>query len=138
MLCCSNVILHSYSFQICSLEFLCREALSLIFFLSLFNYLVMSVWTSGYLYYSMDHKLIWLFILFLKLFSIWSLVTLSGWLLCLFNLPMSFFEHFPYESQAWAVPILQVPLVLLLESGIQKPRSGSIFIIYLSSLSLLY
>jgi len=74
-----------------SLREICLFFLIYLLFLQSF----ISVWTCGYLFYTLDYNPI-LFVLLLKSFQHWPLGALLDWFLCVFDMPpvALFFEHF--------------------------------------------
>lgn len=72
-----------------------RAVLSPLVFIYFFKYLFISVWIHGYLFYSIGYNpKVSLFIFLLKFPQTQLLVNCTSWLLCLFKIPLSFFEHF--------------------------------------------
>lgn len=77
---------------------LCRKLSSLLH-LFLITYSFISVWTRGYLFYSIGHNTMTLiYILLLKPFQLWPLGALSYWLLCFFNVPHPFLTFWHWKT----------------------------------------
>lgn len=98
------------------LEFYCKKQLP--FSIYLFIYLLISVWTHGYLVYAMGYKpLLSSLILSLKFYQIWPSGDLSGWLLCPLRYTLIlFFGYFSF----WPPKMFYAHLVLVLPG----PRSS--------------
>lgn len=108
-----------------SLQCFCKEGLSLPPPIHSFNYVSISVWTRGYLYYAVGYNLTWVTIhFFLTLFCIWPLDVLTGWL-CLFNPRPLCLSTSTRRARLGMSHFSRCPWLLLLENDPQKPRPGS-------------
>lgn len=87
-----------------------------LFSISLFNLLLISVFQMyGYSFYSMGCTV---FILLIKLFQLWPLEGLSGWLLCLLKMPPFSLEDY---LTFWHRKVLQVYLVFSMPTFGNQP-----------------
>ena len=128
----------SLFFYICYCEFYCNEELSLLWCLSICLSNFIEKYGASYLFYSGLKPTLLLFILLLKLVSLWLLRLLSGWILYFCDKPQ-FFQKYFLASQyhklskvdlIYILPQPQNPTLLqdyllpFTENSDQKPNFG--------------